>query len=173
MLTFRIIPVYYKEVLHLPEAWIGLILGLNGIIIAFFEMVIVSRLEGRKNPVIYIRWGLWLGSITFLSLFLPGPALFIAIVSIVFFTFSEIFAMPFMNTFWIGRSSDSNRGSYAAVYTIAWSVAQILGPYLGALVVDHYSYSVLWIAAMILCTFCGVFLFTLKENKTTAYLEAT
>lgn len=164
MLTFRIIPVYYKQVLHLPEAWIGLILGLNGVIIAFFEMVLVSRLEGRRGPLAYIRWGLYLGAVTFISLLIPGPALFVALLSIVLFTFCEILAMPFMNTFWINRTAENNRGRYAAWYTIAWSVAQVIGPYFGALVVDHFNYTVLWAGATVVAAASGASVFLLKEK---------
>ena len=78
----------------------------------------------------------------------------LAVLTMVVFTFSEILAVPFMNSFMISRATENNRGSYAAVYTIAWSVAQIAGPYLGALVVDQTSYHTLWITASALCVLC-------------------
>ncbi len=164
MLTFRIMPVYFKEVMQMDEATIGIILGLNGIIIALFEMVLVSKLEGKRHLLTYIRMGLYFGVLAFLSLLIPAPALAIALVCIVLVTFSEIFAMPFMNTFWINRSNDSNRGSYAALYTISWSVAQIAGPYLGALIVVHASYNVLWISAAVATLFASLFIYTLKDK---------
>lgn len=165
MLMFRIVPVYYKEELRLPESLIGLILGLNGIIIAFFEMVLVSRWEGKRSHLLYIRLGCYLLAITYLCLLLPANAVAIAIFFMVIGTFAEILAIPFMNTFMINRASEANRGSYAAVYTIAWSVAQIAGPYLGALVVDHFSYQALWITVAALCAICGAAVYFLKEGK--------
>ena len=42
-LLFRLLPIFWKEAWHINEASIGLILGLNGIIIAIFEMVLVAR----------------------------------------------------------------------------------------------------------------------------------
>lgn len=164
MLMFRIVPVFYKEQLHLPEAVIGLVMGLNGVIIAFFEMVLVSRWEGKRSHLVYIRRGLYLGAITFLVLLLPANGFMIAVFSMVLFTFSEILALPFMNTFWINRASEFNRGSYAAVYTIAWSVAQIAGPYIGALVVDHFNYQALWICTAIVSSICGAGVYLLNEK---------
>jgi predicted MFS family arabinose efflux permease len=168
MLMFRIVPVFYKEQLGLPEAVIGLVMGLNGIIIAFFEMVLVSKWENKRSHLVYIRLGLYMGAITFLSLLLPVNGIFLALFSMVLFTFSEILALPFMNTFWINRAGDNNRGSYAAVYTIAWSVAQIAGPYLGALLVEYFNYTVLWLCSFIVSALCGMSIYFLKKDVSRA-----
>ncbi|CAN5791685.1 MFS transporter [soil metagenome] len=165
MLMFRIVPVFYKEQLHLPEAVIGLVMGLNGVIIAFFEMVLVTRWEGKRSHLVYIRLGLYLGAVTFLSLLLPVNGIVLALFSMVLFTFSEILALPFMNTFWINRANEFNRGSYAAVYTIAWSVAQITGPYIGAVVVEYFNYTTLWIAACIVSALCGLGVYLMKDKQ--------
>lgn len=49
-----------------------------------------------------------------------------------------------MNSFWIMRTSSSNRGQYAALYTIAWSIAQIIAPLIGGQVVTYSGYNLLW-----------------------------
>jgi predicted MFS family arabinose efflux permease len=59
-------------------------------------------------------------------------------------TMGEMFAMPFMNTFWTSRSADHNRGQYAALYTMAWSIAQTGGPFFGAQIAEHAGFAVLW-----------------------------
>ena len=45
-------------------------------------------------------------------------------------------AMPFMNSFYIGRSTEGNRGQYAALYTMAWSAAQVIGSSSGTQIVQ-------------------------------------
>ena len=35
-------------------------------------------------------------------------------------------------------------GQYAALYTMAWSAAQTLGPMTGAQIAQHYSFNWLW-----------------------------
>jgi len=67
-----------------------------------------------------------------------------AILIIVLLTFGEILAMPFMNTYWISQSSEHNRGQYAGLYTIAWSIAQTFGPVLGAKVAENWGFNMLW-----------------------------
>ena len=59
-------------------------------------------------------------------------------------TLGEILALPFMNTFWTSRSADHNRGQYAGLYTIAWSIAQTAGPFLGAQLAEYAGFNVLW-----------------------------
>jgi predicted MFS family arabinose efflux permease len=75
---------------------------------------------------------------------IPGMGAALAFVMIIVVTFGEIFSMPFMNTYWISRTQPSNRGEYAALYTMAWSAAQCLGPFLGAQVADRAGFHTLW-----------------------------
>jgi predicted MFS family arabinose efflux permease len=141
---FTTLPVYYKQFLHLQEYFIGFLMALNGLIIALFEMVIVFRLEGKRQNLFYIRNGTVLVGISFLLLNIFPASAAAAIFCMVLVTFGEILSMPFMNSFWISRTQPNNRGQYAGLYTIAWSTAQVLGPTGGTQVVQHVGFSALW-----------------------------
>jgi MFS family permease len=65
---------------------------------------------------------------------------------ILFISFGEIVAMPFMTTFWIQRTNDRNRGQYAALYTISWGLGNTLGPFLCSALVDASNFRVAFIA---------------------------
>jgi predicted MFS family arabinose efflux permease len=141
---FTNMPVYFKKELHFSEPFIGLLMATNGIIIALFEMVVIYKLEGKQKSTLYITLGVFIVGLSFLLLNIPsiGPAL--ALSMIIMVTFGEIFSMPFMNSYWIGRTRASNRGQYAALYTMAWSAAQTLGPMSGAQLAQHYGFYLLW-----------------------------
>ena len=141
---FTNLPVFFKKELHFSEPYIGLLMAINGIVIALIEMVLIYKLEGKRKNTVYITFGVALVGLSFLMLNIPGMGAQLAFVMIICITFGEIFSMPFMNTYWISRTQTSNRGQYAALYTMAWSAAQCLGPLLGAQVADHYSFTVLW-----------------------------
>ncbi|MEO6720196.1 MAG: MFS transporter [Ferruginibacter sp.] len=142
---FTTLPVFYKTELHLSEFFIGINMGFNGLLIAFFEMIIVFKLEGRRPPVQYMAAGTFLMGISYLILNLSfGGAAFIAIASMFFVTIGEIVSMPFMNAFWIARTTNENRGQYAALYTVAWCSAQAVGPFIGSQTAAHFGYNVLW-----------------------------
>ena len=70
-----------------------------------------------------------------------------------------------MNSFWIMRTNAGNRGSYAALYTTAWSIAQILAPIIGALAISFVSFALLWWITAAICLFAaGGFVLLLRAN---------
>lgn len=141
---FTNLPVYFKKELHFSEPYIGLLMSVNGMVIAAIEMVLIYKLDGKRKNTAYITAGVGLVGLSFLMLNIPGVAAMLAFAMIVCITFGEMLSMPFMNTYWITRTQNSNRGQYAALYTMAWSAAQCLGPLLGAQVAEHYSFTLLW-----------------------------
>ena len=141
---FNNLPLYFEKDLHFSKPFIGLLMATNGIIIALVEMVLVFKLEGKRNSLIYITLGVLMVGISFLMLNLPGASVVVAVSMIVMVTFGEILSMPFMNSYWIARTQLSNRGQYAALYTMAWSAAQTLGPMGGAQLAEHAGFAALW-----------------------------
>ena len=148
---FTNLPVYFERELHLSKPFIGLLMAFNGILIAIVEMVLIYRLEGKRPIMFYIVRGIVLVAISFFLLNLPGNGAIIAFTMIITVTFGEILSMPFMNSYWITRTQVSNRGQYAALYTMAWSVAQTLGPMGGAQVVQHGGFRLLWFITGSIC----------------------
>jgi predicted MFS family arabinose efflux permease len=141
---FTNLPVYFKKELHFSEPFIGLLMATNGIIVALFEMVLIYKLEGKRKNTAFIPIGVFIVGISFLMLNIPGIGERLALSMMILVTFGEIFSMPFMNSYWISRTQPSNRGQYAALYTMAWSAAQTLGPMSGAQLAQHYSFYLLW-----------------------------
>jgi predicted MFS family arabinose efflux permease len=141
---FTNMPVYFKKDLHLSEPFIGFIMALNGILIALVEMVFIYKVEGKRNNISLISLGVFLTGLAFLSLNIPGLSGSYLIAMICIITIGEICSLPFMNSYWISRTQASNRGQYAALYTMAWSAAQTLGPMSGAQLADHYGFPLLW-----------------------------
>jgi MFS family permease len=92
----------------------------------------------------------------------------IAIVATLFFTFGEMFAMPFINTFVISRSNALNRGLYAAGFTLSWAIAQVIGPSVGFLIAERCGYNWLWAGisgVLFLCAYGYYQLSRLKDER--------
>ena len=143
-------PYFFSE-LHFSKPLIGFLLAANGIIIAIVEMVLIYKIEGRRKNLDYIFFGILLVGISFLMLNIPGMGPFLAFCMITMVTFGEIFSMPFMNSFWISRTQPANRGEYAALYTMAGSAAQTLGPLGGSQLAGHFGFKWLWFSAGAIC----------------------
>lgn len=141
---FTMQPVFYKEVWHFNERFIGGLMALNGLLITFIEMVLIHNLEGKKHPLQYVALGILIVGAGFALTNIMPAGQITALIVVGFVTLGEIVSMPFMNSFWISRSADHNRGQYAAVYSSSWSVAQILAPLVGSMIINRYGFANLW-----------------------------
>ena len=163
--VFTIIPAYLKTERGMPEYLIGLVMGLNGVVIAAVEMVLVFRLEGRRHPLYFVAVGCGIMGIFFLLLnILPGMLL-ASVVCMLVFTVGEVLSMPFMNTFWVSRTDGANRGQYAGLWTMAWAVAQAVGPSGGSQVAGHFGFKVLWYMGSICCVLAAVGFYWLQQKN--------
>lgn len=164
-LMFRVVPVFFKQEWHINEAMIGLILGVNGAIIALLEMVMISKIENKRSPQFYIVTGVLIVSVSFAFLMIPKSIpIVLALLCVIGFTFGEMFSMPFINTFVIKRSNEFNRGQYAAGFSIAWSVAQ-LTPVAGFYLAEKWGYNTLWILSTITLLLCAYGYSALNYNS--------
>ncbi len=153
-LVFRLVPIFWKTKWNIGERDIGLLLGFNGLLVALFEMVLISKLEHRRNLFYWIISGILLTSASYVFLAVPGRwPIGLAIVSVLLISFGEMLALPFINNFVMKRSSESTRGQYAGAYTLTWSIAQVIGPYGGGLIAGRFGYTVLWLLLSITCLF--------------------
>ncbi len=141
---FTIFPIYLVKHLKISEEKYGSLMAFNGLLIAVLEMVFIYKLEKTRNPMRFIAYGVLLVGMAYSIFNVTNGTFFVAFISIIIITFGEMLSMPFMNTFWIGRSKDHNRGQYAALYTMGWGIAQVTGPFTGGWVADHYGFHVLW-----------------------------
>jgi predicted MFS family arabinose efflux permease len=142
---FTTVPLYFKEGLKLNESSIGIIMSVNGILIAVFEMVIVFKLEGKRPYLKLMTYGCLLLALSYCMLNIPLANTFILATAVILMvTIAEIVGMPFMNSYYIGRTTTANRGQYAAIYTMAWSAAQVIGSLSGTQIAHSLGYDYLW-----------------------------
>lgn len=142
---FTTVPLYFKEGLHLNEFWIGVVMSMNGIVIALFEMVVVFRLEGSRPYLKLMQYGTLLLALSYFMLNIPlANGFMLATIVILMVTIAEIVGMPFMNSYYIARTTPENRGQYAALYTMAWSSAQVIGSLSGTQIAHSFGFYYLW-----------------------------
>jgi predicted MFS family arabinose efflux permease len=147
---FSMIPVFYRDEVHLSEITIGWVLASNGLVIALMEMVLVYKLENKRSDVVYMIYGTLLISISFLLLAI-APVLALILLSMLVVTFGEMLLFPFTNSFWVSRSSISNRGQYAALYTMVFALAQVVSPLLSSGIALNFGFPILFLFDFILC----------------------
>lgn len=142
---FTTVPLFFNEDLNLSRATIGIIMAINGIIIAIFEMVVVFHLEGKRPYLRFMMYGTLLMALSYWMLNLPlQNGVIVATSAMLMITIAEIIAMPFMNSWYILRTTPANRGQYAALYTMAWSSAQVIGSLSGTSIAHAIGFNNLW-----------------------------
>lgn len=142
---FTTIPLYHKDQFNLTELQTGLLLTLNGILIFFLEMPIVSYIERHQiNKVKVVTLGCFLMSVS-LFLMLINVWAGILVIMMLFMTVAEMFAFPFSNSFAMSRAPKGHEGRYMAIFTMSFSAAHILSAKLGMGIVDYFGYQKNWL----------------------------
>lgn len=141
---FTTLPLYHNEKFGLTEFQSGLLLSLNGLLIFFLEMPIVSFSQRKGiDKLKIILWGSLLMSISFYLLLINTWA-GILIISIIIITFGEMFIFPFSNSFALSRAPKGHEGRYMALFTMSFSLAHIASSKTGLELIGHFGYQTNW-----------------------------
>ena len=141
---FTTIPLYHKEQFNLSEFQTGLLLTLNGVLVFFLEMPIVSYIEKHKiNKLKVITYGCLAMAISIYLLLVNNWA-GILIIMMIFMTFAEMFAFPFSNSFAMSRAPKGHEGRYMAIFTMSYSLAHILSAKTGMEIISLFNYQTNW-----------------------------
>ncbi|MFM2212995.1 MAG: hypothetical protein RL427_258 [Bacteroidota bacterium] len=167
---FNTIPIYHGEHYHLTEFQTGLLLTMNGLMIFFLEMPLVSFIERKNiNKIKVVLLGCFLMALSlFLMLFQNWVG--ILVIMMIFMTIGEMFSFPFSNSVALSRAPKGHEGRYMAIYTMSFSLAQIFSSKVGMQIVQGYGYTANWLfmgTLGIVGTAFGVWAYRLvkKENN--------
>lgn len=160
---FSSIPLYYKEIEHQSEQSIGFLFFLNGFLIFLIEMPIVKWIESRN---INLKWVIVCSMLLIGSSFLILTlfhGFFILITGMFLVTIGEILNFPFMNAIAMKRGAGKNMGDYMALYTMAFSLAHIMGHNSGMQFVKWFGYTTTWLLMFGLLLLCiAIFAYNFK-----------
>lgn len=167
---FATIPLFYNSKIGLDEQHIGWLLSLNGLLIFFLEMPLMSFFERKKTKAIKVMLlGLFFLAMSFLVLN-TYSLVSVAIIGMVFMTFGEMLSFPFSNTFALSRSKRGQQGAYMALYSMSFSFAHILGPNIGFHLTANYGFYITWYVMAGVVILSGILLLILYKilNKSKA-----
>lgn len=141
---FSTMPLFYRDVFHLSEFEIGLLLGMNGFLIFVLEMPLIKWLESSKySKVFLILLGLLLTGFSF-GILLISSWIGVLVIGMLFMTIGEMIAFPFSNAFVIERAKKGKQGEYMAFYSISFSAAHIFGHNSGMQMIDKFGFENTW-----------------------------
>lgn len=160
---FSVMSLYYRQQEGFSESEIGILLAINGLFVAVFEMFLIFKIEKKGSP---FRWIL-IGCILLLSVYLLLYVLhgfwnFVLLILLI--SISEMLAMPFMNTLMNQLAAGSSKGQYAGLYVMAWSVAPILSPIIATQLTLTGGYPLVWLGFAVFCMLSAVSIYLLRKQ---------
>jgi predicted MFS family arabinose efflux permease len=170
---FSTIPLFYSEVHHLSEFAIGVLLGMNGLLIFLIEMPLIKYCEDRtyeRMRILVLSVALFALSFVVMNVF---PNIAFLWVGMVLATVGEMLNFPFMNRFAYDRAEQGSPGAYMGLFTISWSVAHIIGHTLGLNLIAQFGYPATWWLFSGVLVVAMVMLYFLKRTVEREKLAAT
>jgi len=146
--VFSTLPIHYRAAYHFGESTIGMVLGLNALLVVLFEMVVMHRVERRERlPLIAVGSVLVASGLATLPL---GSTLPFALFSTLLWTAGEILSLPLMNALVADRAPAGAQGAYMGAYTMTFSAAFVVAPFAGTWAYEHYGPELLWLGVGLL-----------------------
>ena len=139
------VPAFFSQVYGWDEAAIGAMSAVNGIAVMTLEMPLIFRIEHKRPPMWFVRLGIMCYMIAYLAFILPASlGWLLAIFYMIVISFGEIFVMPFSTSWATKQGNSARQGQYLALYTMAYSVSNVVAPMLGTQVIAAWGFTALW-----------------------------
>jgi MFS family permease len=141
------VPLFLVHYLRLPESIYGTVFTLNTLMIVVLELPLnnaMAQWSHRRT----LTLGAFLYAIGFGSFALArGPIGIFAAVAV--WTFGEMILMPGSAAYAAEIAPAGRRGEYMGLYTMSFSFAFSLGPWLGAMLLERHGPEALWGLALV------------------------
>jgi predicted MFS family arabinose efflux permease len=141
---FASMPQYFAKECNYNEDRIGLLMGLNGLLVVIIEMPLVAALEKNKKMFSFIIAGVLCLPVSFAIVHFGKGMMIWAVVYTLFITMAEILAMPFMMNYSLSRPAKERQGQYAALYSISYGLANVFAPLLGLGIADRFGFAAMF-----------------------------
>ncbi|MEM7166203.1 MAG: MFS transporter [Planctomycetota bacterium] len=142
-------PVYYKEFYLLDEVDIGLLFAVNTAIIVLFEMVLIHRVRAFSKLRVAAIGCLFFAVGTAM---IPLATGFVyAVCTIAVWTIGEMLISPLVMAWVVERAPEGATGRYLGVFSMAFSVGQVVVPYAGLALYQNVHADAVWYVGAAIC----------------------
>lgn len=157
------LPLYIVRDLGYSGAIFGLLSAINTVTIIFVEVPLnnaMAHWDDRKAMALgAILCGLGFGMMIF------WQNIFFIAFTILVWTFGEMIFFPASTSYTSALSPEKRRGEYMGYFQMTFSLALMLGPWLGTEVLDLFGSEILWIGTFVFSTISALLFFFFKEKR--------
>ena len=158
------VPLFMTEIMGYSEKEVGFFFTANGLLILFTEMPIVYYMENYFSKFRSMIIGASMIGISMLIFIFPVPVLAMILFYTFFVSIGEIINFPFISSASMDRATKGTIGKYMSVNSVMFSLALIIAPKFGTLVLDAYGYNILFIVMFLLCVVSVLGLYVLEHS---------
>ena len=153
--------------------YFGTIMTVNGIVVIFLTVIIIS-ITRRIEPILNVSLAGLLYAIGFGIIYF-STTLFLFAFSTILWTLGEIIASTYSDVYIINHTPITHRGRFSAIIHILIGSGFIFGPYLSGLFISHYRMENIWLVVFILAIFSTFLMYLLNyfENQAKQSLKHT
>jgi MFS family permease len=160
------VPIFLVKYLKMPEALYGTVFTLNTLLIVAIEVPLNTAMaewpHRRALTLGALLYALGFGSFAFAH----GPATVLA--SVVVWTFGEMILLPGSSAYAAEIAPPGRRGEYMGLYTMSFSIAFSLGPWMGASILGRWGPRTLWSCAFAAGCFSALLMSRIGSKATRA-----
>lgn len=157
---FGALPVFLVNDLKFAASTVGLVFAVNTVLIIFAEVKLnaaMSTWEERKSLTLgALLLGIGFGAMVFAS------NVFSIVVTVIIWTFGEMIIFPSSAAYVAEVAPESARGEYMGYLQVIFSLAIMLGPWLGTKVYESFGPNILWMGTFFVCGISAIMMFRLK-----------
>lgn len=137
-------PLFVVRDLHVTEAGFGMLLAINTVLIILTEVPLNSAMSNWSHRSTIALGGLLVGA-GFGGLALSGGAGAVA-ATVVLWTVGEMILLPASSAYVSDLAPAAQTGAYMGLYTMGFSLAFAIGPWLGVEILEKLGPVAVWLA---------------------------
>jgi MFS family permease len=148
--TLAAMPLFLVGDLHMTEAGFGMLLAINTVLIILIEVPLNTAMADwphrRALTLGALLVGLGFGGLIFVN------GVFAAALTVVLWSFGEMIILPASAAYVSDIAPREQAGAYMGLYTMGFSLALAIGPWLGTAVMEEFGSKAVWIGTFL----CGL-----------------
>lgn len=155
------LPVFLKENLNLPVSFYGLIFTINTLIIVCTELplnILTLSWPYRLNFTV----GSLILTLGFMGMAFTSTRIGLILLAVLW-TIGEMMIYPAASSYIADIAPKEQRGNYIALYNTASNLGMFIGPWAGAILMDHAGAYALWLSCGLFGFFVILFIQQIKE----------
>lgn len=142
------LPLYIVQELKYSTSTFGILMAINTVLIILVEVPLnnaMAHWDDRKS----LALGALFCAVGFGAMAISS-SIFLIVATIIVWTFGEMIFFPSSTSYTAILSPEHRRGEYMGYFQVTFSFSLMVGPWIGALVLDYFGSTILWCGSFVL-----------------------